>query len=232
MNRILVLLFLIISCISLKTQAQGYIVTKTGDTLHFEGDIDVPSAERSEWTMVGIGKKIYVSDQLDCMFFKNEFYKVIHGRFYQRVIQGRISVYALNVEDTLSNERGYVHHRLFIQGVDFIRPKRISNYHLHQIMKDPMNMEVRKKSRYSVAAIPFLIYGSPGVAASLVMLGGAAVSANTNQWAGSAGMLAATGALTLAQSCVYFIPGVFFYISGRRVSLKVIHRYNAMKTGL
>lgn len=208
--------------------AQGYLVLKTSDTVRFENEIDVPSENRSEWTMVGIGKKIYLTDQIDCMTLKGDFFKVIHRKFYKRVIEGRISVYAMKDEDTLANLKGYVHHKIFVQGDQASVPKRISNYHLHQLMKDPINIGVRKRSRYSVAAVPLLIYGAPGTVTGVVLLGAAAVSSHFNTWNDPAEILVTMGLSALVQTSIYSVPGAIFYLSGRRVSLREVHHYNSL----
>lgn len=219
------LLTLLFFC-SLNGFSQGFLITQNGDRLPINKPLDVESKDIASWKEVSLDGKSYSTKELRAMMLDGDYYTVIRGRFWKRVIHGKLNVYALHDKDTLCNEDGIIRKKLFLQSGDEGIPVLYTNKNLYKLSPPSANefvhTQVNKYRSGMAMQIPgIIITGASGV---VLLFGGMAYlfapedeTIRNILASGTVGVLAGAGLIT---------SGSFLRREGKKVSLKPVEEFN------
>lgn len=138
---------------SFVSSAQGYLVTKNHDTVRLNHAIEVDGNKSWHWREITYDSISYrIADIMMLQLDGNE-YHVIQNKLWKKVISGKINVFALSDNDTITTRKGKPNHSFYMQAAssDRYQPLRIgalakysTKINLHDIHRATGNRIVRK----------------------------------------------------------------------------------------
>jgi hypothetical protein len=145
----MMLLLLILPFYLFAQSSDQYLVTKSNDTIYYQGDLIVDHDQISHWKTITANDKEFSIREIKCAYFDHNFYYNCDGtRLFKQVVKGKINVFALNPGDTIHNRKGNITKHLFIQKGIGNKPVIYTNRNLVKMIQDQpdLALEIRSKN--------------------------------------------------------------------------------------
>ncbi len=110
--------FLLMLLLSISAKAQNFLIDATKDTVWITGKLYPDHTRYAQWKKLVINDSTFRIRNITALQYEGAFYRRSGKRLWQRVIKGRINVYALHDGDTLRNKRGNIEKVLMMQKGD------------------------------------------------------------------------------------------------------------------
>ncbi len=231
MKYILLFLFLVPLCAIAQSHSQ-YLVTKKGDTVFYKGDLIVDNDQIIKWRSITADSAEYAIDEIKCAFFDNHFYYNCDGRrLYKQVVKGHINVYALNEKDTITDRKGNLTKKVFIQHDTDRKPVVYTRKNLIHMISDneEITLEQKDLNAKTNGGKAMIISGvSIGVPTVVIGLFGAFITAIFGDDTSANQFLAVAGA-GVAVGTGLLVGGSVMKAGTSGLNLLPVHAYNANK---
>jgi hypothetical protein len=93
---------LLLCVASLSCFSQGFLVTNHNDTILLNHPIEVRGSKTWNWKSIQYDGAEYAVSDLKSMYLDKEEYTVVKGRFWKKIINGKIEVFARASKDSLT----------------------------------------------------------------------------------------------------------------------------------
>lgn len=112
-------LLIFLTCLlTLKIQAQGYLVTTNRDTVWLNKPIEVDASKSYQWKHITYDSTTYAVAELNSLYLDGNTYRVIDHQLWQQIISGKVNVFVRALRDTLGYRRGSFPHKVYMQQSD------------------------------------------------------------------------------------------------------------------
>lgn len=196
----LLFIFLLSPLVCFSQSSRSYIVPYQKDTVFFKGELLVDDENMAKWQSVIADGKSYSIRSIQCASLQDTFYLNCNGhQLFKRIVSGKINVYALSATDTMTDKRGKLKRRVYIQYGEQGEPLVFNTVNLMNMLAPDSELGTRLKEYRTRQVGGSAMMGTGMVLSIPVMSAGGAIALVASAFGSDAGSLGlsllATGTL-------------------------------------